>query len=59
MKALNEFSEHFGADRMASLSREISKMYEQHIRGSISDIIQRCSEKEIKGEVVLIVQGKS
>jgi 16S rRNA (cytidine1402-2'-O)-methyltransferase len=59
MKALNEFVTHFGPDRPACLSREISKMFEQHIRGSLAEIIQRCSEKEIKGEVVMIVQGKS
>jgi 16S rRNA (cytidine1402-2'-O)-methyltransferase len=59
LKALNEFVEYFGPDRRACLSREISKMYEEHIRGTLSEIVQRCQEKEIKGEVVMVIQGKS
>lgn len=59
IKALNEFALHFGPERQACLCRELSKMFEQYMRGSIAEILERCNEKEIKGEVVLIVQGKS
>ncbi|MBC8389402.1 MAG: 16S rRNA (cytidine(1402)-2'-O)-methyltransferase [Actinobacteria bacterium] len=51
-----ELIERFG-DRRASLVREITKIYEEVIRGSLSDILTRIKEKKVKGEIVLIVEG--
>ena len=55
-KTLEAMREVLG-DRQACLSREISKKFEEHIRGSISEIIQRITAKPVKGEIVLIVAG--
>lgn len=51
-----ELSEIFG-DRRASLSREITKIYEESIRGRLSDILKKIKHKKVKGEVVLVVEG--
>jgi len=51
-----ELIERFG-DRRASLVREITKIYEEVIRGSLSDILTRIKKKKVKGEVVLVVEG--
>lgn len=59
VKTLEEFSLYFGAARSASISRELSKVYEETVRGSISEIIEYFKNKTIKGEFVLIVAGDS
>ena len=51
-----ELIERFG-DRRASLVREITKIYEEVIRGSLSDILTRIKDKKVKGEIVLVVEG--
>lgn len=51
-----ELIERFG-DRRASLVREITKIYEEVIRGSLSDILTRIKEKKVKGEIVLVIEG--
>lgn len=48
----------FGADRPAALCREISKTYEEAIRGTIGEIAKRC-ESEVLGEITIVVQGSS
>lgn len=58
IKALEEFIEHFGALRLASVSRELSKMHEETVRGTLADIHQHFKDKNIKGEIVIIVEGK-
>lgn len=58
MKTLEQFSEAFGPDRMASVSRELSKLYEENVRGTLSELIAYYQENPIKGEIVLVVQGK-
>ncbi|MCF0057361.1 16S rRNA (cytidine(1402)-2'-O)-methyltransferase [Dyadobacter sp. CY356] len=59
IKALQQFSEYFGADRQACVSRELTKIYEENVRGTIQEIITYFSEKTIKGEIVIIVAGKA
>ena len=56
-KSLGDMLEILG-DRQACLAREISKLYEQFIRGSISDILAEIASKPPKGEIVLIIEGK-
>jgi len=58
MKALNEFSEYFGKNRKASVSRELTKIYEETIRGTLSEIAEYFGSKTIKGEIVIVVGGK-
>lgn len=58
IKTLNQFSEVFGGDRQAAVSREISKIYEETIRGSLAEIIDHFSSHPVKGEFVIVVAGK-
>ena len=58
VKALKEMSTHFGADRQASVSRELSKIFEQNIRGQLEFLIEHFSENQPKGEIVIVVAGK-
>nr|WP_231372725.1 16S rRNA (cytidine(1402)-2'-O)-methyltransferase [Aureivirga sp. CE67] len=58
LKTLQHFKEYFGAERKMSASRELTKMYEETIRGTVEDLIQHFDKKAPKGEFVLIVEGK-
>ena len=58
VKALKEMAEHFGYEREASISRELSKMFEENIRGNLSSLIEHFIEKPPKGEIVIVVAGK-
>ena len=57
-QALTAMREVFG-NRQACLAREISKKFEQFMRGSIEDILERIEGKTVKGEIVIVVAGKS
>ena len=57
LKALGEFSEVFGAERRVSVSRELSKKFEQTVRGTISEVIAHFEAHPPKGEFVMIVEG--
>ena len=59
LKTLGHFAEYFGGERLVSVSREISKLYEETIRGSIKDVIKHFENKAPKGEFVLVVSGYS
>jgi 16S rRNA (cytidine1402-2'-O)-methyltransferase len=60
IKTLEQIAGHFGADRPASVSREITKVYEETIRGNLTEIIRHFSTGggTIKGEFVIVVAGK-
>ena len=58
IKTLNQFAEYFGEDRKGSVSREISKIFEETIRGRVFEILRHFDEKKPKGEFVIIVEGK-
>lgn len=58
LKCLEQFAEHFGEDRPASVSRELTKLYEENVRGSLREIITYFAEKTVKGEIVIVVGGK-
>ena len=58
LKTLDEMAEHFGPERQASVSRELSKIFEETIRGSLSSLSDHFSNKPPKGEIVLVVSGK-
>lgn len=57
MKTLEQFAEAFGPDRMASVSRELTKIFEENVRGTLADLILYYQEHPIKGEIVLVVEG--
>lgn len=57
-KTLTQLAEYFGEDRYASVSREISKIYEETIRGTLSELIAHFTNNEPKGEFVIVVSGK-
>ena len=58
LKSLEQFTEYFGDDRPASVSRELTKVFEENVRGSLREIIAYFTEKTVKGEIVIIVGGK-
>ena len=58
VKALTQFTEYFGDDRYACVSRELSKIYEENIRGSLKELIAYFEKKPVKGEIVIVVAGK-
>jgi len=58
LKSLQQFIEYFGAERPASVSRELTKLFEETCNGSLQDVYQYFSAKEIKGEIVIVVGGK-
>jgi 16S rRNA (cytidine1402-2'-O)-methyltransferase len=57
VKALEQFIEFFGADRKASVSRELTKMFEETKRGTLQEILDYFKEKTIKGEIVIVLEG--
>ncbi|MGK9119579.1 16S rRNA (cytidine(1402)-2'-O)-methyltransferase [Olivibacter jilunii] len=59
LKTLEEFSIYFGKDRFISVSREISKIYEENVRGTIETVLTHFKNNPIKGEFVICVAGKS
>lgn len=57
LKTLEQFAEAFGADRQVSVSREISKLYNETVRGTLEEVIAHFKEKEPKGEFVIVLAG--
>lgn len=57
LKTLTQFVEVFGSERQASVSREISKVYEETIRGTLAEIISHFESNPIKGEFVIVLSG--
>lgn len=57
LKTLADFSSVFGEDRLCSVSRELTKMHEETIRGTIKEVMTYFSAKTIKGEIVIVVAG--
>ncbi len=58
VKSLEQFASVFGPDRQACLARELSKIHEEFIRGSIEEILGNLENRTIKGECILIIGGK-
>lgn len=57
VKTLEQFEEAFGPDRLCSVAREISKVYEEHRRGTVSEVRAWFAEHDPKGEIVIVVAG--
>jgi len=58
VKTLEQFAITFGSDRRASVSRELTKIYEETYRGTLEEIIAWFKTKTVKGEIVIVVEGK-
>jgi 16S rRNA (cytidine1402-2'-O)-methyltransferase len=60
LKSLEQFSEYFGAERMVSVSRELTKLYEETIRGTVQEVLNHYNKNPntVKGEIVIVVAGK-
>lgn len=57
VKALEQFIEHFGEERRASVSRELTKLYEENKRGTLRELADYFKSKTVKGEIVIVVEG--
>jgi 16S rRNA (cytidine1402-2'-O)-methyltransferase len=57
-KALLQFAEYFGNDRRVTVTREISKIHEETIRGTLEQLIKIFETRDVKGEIVICVEGK-
>ncbi|MGF1560284.1 MAG: 16S rRNA (cytidine(1402)-2'-O)-methyltransferase [Flavobacteriaceae bacterium] len=58
LKTLGNMVEYFGKDRQLSVSRELSKLYEETVRGTAEEVLKHYTEKPPKGEIVIVVGGK-
>ena len=58
VKTLGHFAEYFGIDRQVSVSRELTKMFEETKRGTVTEVLEYYTDKPPKGEIVIIVEGE-
>ncbi len=59
LKTLTQFGDHFGLERRVSVSRELTKMFEETINGTIEEVLRHFSQKDAKGEIVIVVEGRN
>lgn len=59
VKTLEQFVEYFGASRKASVSRELTKMFEETVNGTLMEVVTHFKAKEAKGEIVIVVHGRN
>ena len=59
VKTLNEFIQYFGAERHCSVSRELTKKFEENARGTLQEVHDHFNAKNVKGEIVIVVAGKN
>lgn len=59
VKTLNDFIQYFGGERQCSVSRELTKKFEENARGSLQEVHDHFNAKTVKGEIVIVVEGKS
>ncbi len=58
VKTLQEFIQYFGATRACSVSRELTKLYEENARGTLQEVSEHFQNKDVKGEIVIVIAGK-
>lgn len=58
VKTLEELATYFGPDRPCSVSRELTKLFEENKRGTLAEVAAYFKEKGVKGEIVIVLQGK-
>lgn len=57
VKTLEELITYFGAERLCCVSRELTKMFEENTRGTLREVCDHFRQKEVKGEIVIVIQG--
>lgn len=57
-KTLEDLIGYFGAQRQCCVSRELTKMFEENARGTLQEVLEHFNQKNVKGEIVIIIQGK-
>jgi 16S rRNA (cytidine1402-2'-O)-methyltransferase len=57
IKTLEQFSNFFGLERKVSVSRELSKIHEENVRGTLSEVLSYFKSKAVKGEIVIVLEG--
>ena len=58
VKTLEELITYFGAERNCCVSRELTKLFEENKRGTLTEVLNYYQEKGVKGEIVIVLQGK-
>ena len=58
VKTLEDLCKHLGGERRCSLSRELTKKFEETIRGTVGSVLSSLSDREVRGECVLVVAGQ-
>ena len=58
VKTLEDFIQYFGAERRCCVSRELTKMFEENARGTLQEVHDYFQQKTVKGEIVIVVEGK-
>jgi len=58
LKTLQQLAEVCGSERKVSVSRELTKIHEENARGTLAEVIEHFSKKEIKGEIVIVLEGR-
>ncbi len=58
IKTLKDFIEYFGAERQCSVSRELTKVFEENKRGTLQEVYDYFNSKNVKGEIVIVVEGR-
>ena len=58
VKTLEDIIEYFGPERKCCVSRELTKMFEENVRGTLQEALNHFKQKTVKGEIVLVIQGK-
>lgn len=59
VKTLQQFTEYFGAERRVSVSRELTKLFEETVNGTVAEVANHFAAKEPKGEIVIVLEGKN
>ncbi len=57
LKTLTQFAEYYGTERQASVSREISKLHEETVRGTLAELIEHFTTTDPRGEIVIVLAG--
>ena len=57
LKTLQQLAEVCGSERQVSVSRELTKIHEENVRGTLAEVIEYFSKKDIKGEIVIVLEG--
>ncbi len=57
LKFLDQLIKHFGPDREAAVSRELTKIHEENVRGSLPELLDHFRERDSQGEIVVVVEG--